>query len=196
MLGKIEGRRRRGQKTRCLDCITNSTDMSLTKLGSWWWMGKPGVLQSMEWQSRTGLSDWTELKRKPKLIKKEDTNLSRGKVYFIESMWKKTLCTIDSDNEVEITRQSVENSETSGLFISKHPPPLPWISGMCLWSDQDPGKWKSLSPVGLFVTPWTIPSMEFSRPEYCSGLPVPFFREPSQPRDWNPGLPHCRSILY
>ena len=29
--------------------------------GSWWWTGKPGVLQSMEWQSRTRLSDWTEL---------------------------------------------------------------------------------------------------------------------------------------
>ena len=33
MLGKIEGRRRRGQqKMRCLDGITNSTDMSLGKL--------------------------------------------------------------------------------------------------------------------------------------------------------------------
>ena len=30
-------------------------------------------------------------------------------------------------------------------------------------------KWKSLSFVRLFVTPWTIPSMEFSRPEYWSG---------------------------
>ena len=29
--------------------------------GSWWWPGKPGVLQSMEWQSWTQLSDWTEL---------------------------------------------------------------------------------------------------------------------------------------
>ena len=29
--------------------------------------------------------------------------------------------------------------------------------------------WKSLSHVQLFVTPWTIQSMEFSRPEYWSG---------------------------
>ena len=33
MLGKIEGRRRRGQqRMRCLDGITDSTDMSLGKL--------------------------------------------------------------------------------------------------------------------------------------------------------------------
>ena len=33
MLGKIEGRRRRGrQRMRCLDSITNSMDMSLSKL--------------------------------------------------------------------------------------------------------------------------------------------------------------------
>ena len=30
-------------------------------------------------------------------------------------------------------------------------------------------KWKPLSRVRLFVTPWTIQSMEFSRPEYWSG---------------------------
>ena len=34
-------------------------------------------------------------------------------------------------------------------------------------------KWKLLSHVRLFVTPWTIQSMEFSRPEYWSGLPFP-----------------------
>ena len=30
-------------------------------------------------------------------------------------------------------------------------------------------KWKSLSRFQLFVTPWTVQSMEFSRPEYWSG---------------------------
>ena len=47
MLGNIEGRRRRGwQRMRWLDGITDSMDMSLSKLREWWWTGKPGVLQS------------------------------------------------------------------------------------------------------------------------------------------------------
>ena len=32
ILGKIEGRRRRGQRMRCLDGVTNSVGMSLSKL--------------------------------------------------------------------------------------------------------------------------------------------------------------------
>ena len=53
-----------------------------------------------------------------------------------------------------------------------------------------------LSHVALFATPWTLAcqdplSVEFPRQEYWSGLPF------SPPEDLpNPGLLHCRQILY
>ena len=61
ILGKIEGRRRRGwQRIRWLDDITDSVDMSLSKLRSWWWTGRLGMLRFMG--SQTVGHDWaTEL---------------------------------------------------------------------------------------------------------------------------------------
>ena len=61
MLGKIEGRRRRGwQRMRWLDGSPSRWTWVWASSGSWWWTGKPGVLQSMGSQ-RAGHNWATEL---------------------------------------------------------------------------------------------------------------------------------------
>ena len=66
MVGKIEGRRRRGQQSiRWLEGITVSMTWVWASSGSWWWTGKPGMLHSMGLQRVTHNwvteLNWTDL---------------------------------------------------------------------------------------------------------------------------------------
>ena len=78
MLGKIEGERRRGrQRMTWLDGITTEWTWVWVSSGSWWWTGKPGVLQPMglrrvghDWATER---NWTGI---PQILKNSRSEIS------------------------------------------------------------------------------------------------------------------------
>ena len=85
MLGKIEGRKRRGwQRMRRLDGITETQwTWVWVDSGSWWWTGRPCVLQFM-WSLRVGLEWATELSWKQGRVEKETGK--RRKMQWIKAV--------------------------------------------------------------------------------------------------------------
>ena len=147
--------------------------MGLSKLRSWWWTGRPGVLHHGVTKSRTWLSDWTG-------VDSNSCSLSQWCYPTISSSVAAFSCwpqSFTASGSFPMSQLFASGGQSIGASASVLPKNI-----------QD---WFPLGLTGL-ISPL---SKEFSRQEYWSGnhslLQGIFPTEGS-----NQGLLHCRQILY
>ena len=103
MLGEVEGRRRGWQRMRWLDGIMIWWTWTWVNTGRWWGTGRPGVLQSMGWQT-VGYNLATE--QQQPLGWRERSGVSSGPRVRTTYFHVSYMCVLWSDSELQADRYS------------------------------------------------------------------------------------------
>ena len=114
------------------------------------------------WKTNRQTQHSTVLKQVHRCGRKQD---SSGSLAVWSQGWGSLVgCRLWGRTKLDTT-EATQQQQQQQLYDHRQVTATFWVSV----TSSDKVKWKSLSHVWLFVIPWTILSMEFSRPECCSG---------------------------